>query len=48
MAKNGNFKKLLKIGLDIFVRKLHAKFYDHTMNGCRDMMYFVATKTTKN
>ena len=39
MAKNGNFEKPFKIVLDIVAKKLHAKFYDRTMNGFRDMMY---------
>ena len=39
MAKNGNFEKPFKIVLDIVAKKLHAKFYDLTMNGFRDMMY---------
>ena len=41
VAKNGNFKKSLKIGLDILASKLHAEFYDRTINGFRDMMYLV-------
>ena len=39
MAKNGNFEKPFKLPLEIVARKLHAKFYERTMNGFRDMMY---------
>ena len=39
MVKNGNFEKRFKMVLDIVAKKLHAKFYDRTMNGFRDMMY---------
>ena len=48
MAKNGNFEKRLKMLLDIVAEKLHANFFDRTMNGFRDMMYLVLTKTAKN
>ena len=48
IAKKGNFKKSLKILLGIALMKMNNKFYKHTMNGFRDMMYLVSTETSIN